>query len=109
MKAWDEAWLEATVEQRKTVRRWKLGVKHRNGLSGDRNQCPSCGEFFSSSYSFDKHRTGPFGKPDGVQSNRRCLSLPEMAEKGFLKNATDYWVHGANPLYSKNASSAMHE
>ena len=38
-------------------------------LSGQRNQCPSCGEPFNSNAAFDKHRTGQFGK------DRRCMSV----------------------------------
>lgn len=102
MDYWGIAWQAATVEQRKTVRRWKAGFSkdpHRNGMRGDRNQCPTCGEFFASTSAFDKHRTGPWGKADGTPSKRRCLTVQEMVDKGFLKNATDYWIRAGNPLY----------
>lgn len=54
-------------------------------LTGDRNQCPSCSEFFNSSRAFDKHRTGG-------ATQRRCLSVPEMQAKGMLKNNDMFWV-----------------
>ena len=29
-------------------------------LTGDRNQCQACKEYFNSTHAFDKHRTGDF-------------------------------------------------
>lgn len=96
MQTWDEAFDAATTEQRKTVRRWKPSkpLKWGSALSidqNDRNQCPSCGEFFSSSYAFDAHRIGAF-------SNRRCMTLAEMVGKGMLRNSNFWWVSEANPM-----------
>lgn len=104
--AWEKAWDDATVAERKTVRYWKAGFgrdPHRNGMRGDKNQCSCCGELFSSGSAFEKHRTGPFGVA-GKPSNRRCLTVAEMVSKGYLKNATGFWIRGSNPLY-KNASN----
>lgn len=103
---WEQAWDDATVAERKTVRYWKAGFgrdPHRNGMRGDKNQCSGCGELFSSGSAFEKHRTGPFGVK-GKPSNRRCLTVAEMVSKGYLKNATGFWIRGANPLY-RNASN----
>lgn len=65
-------------------------------LSGNRNQCPTCGEFFNSVGAFDKHRTGDYGKPvsgGGYRpSSRRCLSAGEMATIGMEKNASGFWI-----------------
>jgi hypothetical protein len=66
-------------------------------LSGDRNQCRGCGEYFNSSFAFDKHRTGEHGK------DRRCLTLDEMADKGMSKNAAGFWISSAMP------ESVVHE
>ncbi|QBE66829.1 hypothetical protein [Pseudoduganella lutea] len=60
-------------------------------LNGDRNQCPGCGEYFNSSFAFDKHRTGDFG------TNRRCLTVPEMESKKMAKNTAGFWVSEKMP------------
>jgi hypothetical protein len=60
-------------------------------LSGDRNQCRGCGEYFNSTFAFDKHRTGEFGK------DRRCLTAEEMRAKGMDKNARGFWISSAMP------------
>ena len=54
-------------------------------LSGDKNQCPSCGLFFNSTHAFDKHRTGPFNA-------RQCLTKEQMASKGMELNAKGFWL-----------------
>jgi hypothetical protein len=59
-------------------------------LSGDRNQCPGCSEYFNSSRAFEKHRVGEHGH------DRRCLTPTEMREKGMAKNAAGFWV--GNPM-----------
>ncbi|TCG08362.1 hypothetical protein BZM27_12565 [Paraburkholderia steynii] len=60
-------------------------------LTGDRNQCPTCGEFFNSSSAFDKHRTGPFGKAS-APAQRRCMSPDEMRALGMVKNDAGFWI-----------------
>lgn len=55
-------------------------------LTGDRNQCPSCGEFFNSTTAFAMHRTGEFGK------DRRCLTVAQMAAKGMCQNEAGFWM-----------------
>lgn len=67
-------------------------------LSGDRNQCRGCGEFFNSSFAFDKHRTGSFGK------DRRCLTAMEMSAKGMSKNAAGFWISAALPTGIREAA-----
>lgn len=62
-------------------------------LNGDRNQCPSCGEYFNSSSAFEKHRTGEFGK------SRRCKTLEEMLANGMAKNSSGFWVGALNPKF----------
>lgn len=70
-------------------------------LSGNRNQCPSCGEFFNSVGAFDKHRTGEYGKPvsSGTYSpsSRRCLSVGGMVAIGMEKNASGFWISSPMP------------
>ena len=55
-------------------------------LTGDRNQCQGCKEFFNSTAAFDKHRTGQHGV------DRRCLLADEMETKGMAKSSTGFWV-----------------
>lgn len=66
-------------------------------LSGQHNQCPSCGELFNSNASFDKHRTGVIGK------DRRCMTVDEMRSEGMDKNAGGWWVTAINPMFAKDA------
>jgi hypothetical protein len=60
-------------------------------LSGDRNQCCGCGQFFNSTFAFEKHRVGEFGK------DRRCLTVPQMQAKGMSVNAAGFWISSAMP------------
>ena len=60
-------------------------------LSGDRNQCPSCGEYFNSTYAFDKHRAGQHGV------DRKCLKIEQMLSIGMDKNKQGYWISSKNP------------
>lgn len=55
-------------------------------LSGNRNQCQSCKEYFNSNTPFDKHRTGEYGV------NRRCRTPEEMLALGMSLNADGFWV-----------------
>lgn len=60
-------------------------------LTGDRNQCQGCKEFFNSSFAFDKHRTGEHGE------GRRCRTAEEMYAKGMLQNVAGFWISAAMP------------
>jgi len=55
-------------------------------LSGQRSKCATCGLHFTSTSSFDDHRTGKIGT-----SSRRCLSTDELSAKGFEPNALGFW------------------
>jgi hypothetical protein len=75
-------------------------AKHeRRALTGDRNQCTGCGEFFNSSGAFDHHRIGPF-------TSRRCLSAEEMQAKGMALNGAGYWVKSLMSDEAKRARRA---
>lgn len=75
-------------------------------LSGDRNQCQGCGEYFNSSAAFDKHRIGSFGAPMGdgtyMMHSRRCRSVDEMEAAGMAKNNAGFWITAANPMFAKD-------
>lgn len=60
-------------------------------LTGDRNQCQGCKEFFNSTFAFDKHRTGDFAV------NRRCRSKAEMVLRGMVLAESGFWVSAAMP------------
>jgi hypothetical protein len=55
-------------------------------LTGDRNQCGACRQYFNSTNAFDKHRTGEFN------GNRTCLSTDEMLARGFGKTSDGFWL-----------------
>lgn len=61
-------------------------------LTGDKNQCQGCMEYFNSSYSFDKHRTGDHG------STRRCRTSKEMLKKGMSLNNNGFWISSVMPV-----------
>jgi hypothetical protein len=58
-------------------------------LTGDRNQCQGCKEYFNSTFAFDKHRTGDFGV------NRRCKTRDEMEGMGMSINHAGFWISSA--------------
>lgn len=58
----------------------------RRRLRGDRNQCPSCHEYFNSTKAFDQHRTGQFS------GDRRCLTVSEVLNRNFRKTKDDFWL-----------------
>ena len=60
-------------------------------LTGDRNQCQGCKQFFNSLFAFEKHRTGEHGK------DRRCLTPDEMLAKGMSLNGAGFWITSAMP------------
>lgn len=55
-------------------------------LSGQRNQCRSCGEYFNSNAAFDKHRAGTY-----TPNTRHCLSQDEMKAKGMVIGGDGFW------------------
>lgn len=55
-------------------------------LTGDRNQCGACRQYFNSTNAFDKHRTGEFN------GSRTCLSTDEMLARGFGKTSDGFWL-----------------
>ena len=55
-------------------------------LTGSRNQCQSCKQYFNSNGAFEKHRTGKHGV------NRRCCTTEEMLAKGMSINGYGFWI-----------------
>ena len=55
-------------------------------LTGMRNQCQGCKQYFNSNHAFDKHRVGKHG------SDRRCRTTEEMLELGMSLNSANFWI-----------------
>lgn len=55
-------------------------------LSGQRNQCRGCDQYFNSNKAFDKHRRGDY------EHGRRCLTPEEMMAKGMSLNKAGFWI-----------------
>lgn len=68
----------------------------RPALTGKRCQCAACGEYFNGVQPFERHRAGRFAKPGAWQGNRRCLTVPEMVARGFIRNAAGFWCERAS-------------
>lgn len=64
-------------------------------LSGQRNQCQGCKQYFNSNLAFEKHRAGAFG------IDRRCLTEEEMLAKGMALNAKSFWVTELNSRFAE--------
>lgn len=91
----DEGMLPLAEEKKARV--WHLpgagnGIRGRR-LRGDRNQCPTCREFFKSSKAFDQHRVGVIG------ISRRCLTTAEMEARNFGRTIDAFWCC---PIASKD-------
>ena len=69
-------------------------------LTGQRNQCQGCKQYFNSNTAFDMHRTGKHGV------DRRCQTPEEMKEIGMLVNAAGFWI---TKVYGRNIKRSKHE
>ena len=54
-------------------------------LTGNRCQCPICGDYFGSVRGFDRHRVGTVGADD-----RRCLTEGQMLAVGWHRSARGF-------------------
>ncbi|MEJ7746150.1 MAG: hypothetical protein WKF61_05235 [Luteimonas sp.] len=59
-------------------------------LTGNRCQCPACGEPFSSVREFDRHRIGAFAALGDWMHQRRCLTPAELDARGWRCNARGF-------------------
>lgn len=76
----------AYIDEFGRARRMLVSANH----NSERNQCPTCSRYFSSDYSFDKHRTGTIGNT--TDNPRRCMSEEEMLSRGMGINKRGWWV-----------------
>ena len=70
-------------------------------LTGNRCQCPTCGDYFNGVQPFDKHRVGQYPKPGEQDNTRRCLTVPEMKAAGFQRNAAGFWCTRATKPHAR--------
>ena len=55
-------------------------------LTGQRNQCRGCDQYFNSNLAFDKHRTGDY------EHGRRYRTPDEMKARGMSLNNAGFWI-----------------
>jgi len=53
-------------------------------LTGNSCQCDACGEYFTSTRNFDRHRIGTHGL------DRRCTSAADLLAEGWIRNARGF-------------------
>jgi hypothetical protein len=53
-------------------------------LTGNRWQCPTCGDYFGSVRGFDRHRVGAVGMA------RHCLTEVELFDAGWLRSVRGF-------------------
>ena len=68
-------------------------------LTGQRNQCQGCKQYFNSNKAFDKHRTGKHGH------DRRCRTPDEMLAKGMSLNKANFWITKAMSMNAQHLRS----
>ena len=66
-------------------------------LTGNRNQCQACKQYFNSNAAFDMHRVGGHGV------DRRCRTPQEMLDKGMVVNHAGFWVTEAYNVVRKES------
>ena len=59
-------------------------------LTGNRNQCSGCNQYFNSNGAFEKHRIGHHGV------DRRCMTPDEMIKAGMVIREDGFWI--AEPM-----------
>jgi hypothetical protein len=86
-----------TVEQSSAGVNSETGISKVKVLGGDRFRCMMCGDYFNSTYAFDQHRRGEYGRitvrgrKTRLEGNtRRCLTVMDMQSAGW-NNRDGYW------------------
>lgn len=70
-------------------------------LTGNRNQCRACGQYFNSNGAFDKHRTGEF------DLNRRCRTAQEMVDIGMVLRPDGFWIREPMKGFMENENDTL--
>lgn len=68
-------------------------------LTGNRNQCPGCKQFFNSNGAFDMHRAG-----EHKGGHRYCLTPDAMHAQGMHLGQDGFWRGEAMPEHLKKRS-----
>src|SRR5579863_20205 len=68
--------------------RRKGGRMNALALRGNRCRCTACGDYFNSIFAFDRHRVGNYS----TRTSRRCLTVAELAARGWARNAAGFWI-----------------
>jgi hypothetical protein len=69
-------------------------------LTGQKNQCPSCKEYFNSNVAFEKHRVGTYNPVKPPYAPRHCRTPDEMLFQGMSQNQGGWWITKQNPLWA---------
>jgi hypothetical protein len=75
-------------------------------LTGNRCQCPKCGEYFNGVQPFDRHRVGTYAKA-GQPNTRRCLTVAELDAAGSIRNAAGFWCERATKPHARPRASVF--
>lgn len=70
-------------------------------LTGNRNHCRSCDQYFNSIRAFEKHRIGEFGL------NRRCMTPQEMEAVGMILRPDGFWISEPMKGYKENEDHTL--
>lgn len=85
-------------------------------LTGDHNQCPTCGKYFNSVSAFDKHRKS-VGWYVGIPKEehmklqvfpRVCLNDEQMLAIGMATNSSGFWVGALMDNATLKAATGVH-
>lgn len=57
---------------------------------GAKTECPACLEVFNGEKAFLKHKVGDYPE-------RRCLTVPEMQMKGYVRGRYGHWNTPTTP------------
>jgi hypothetical protein len=69
------------------------------------NGCPGCGQDFTSTVLFDRHRIGTYAYPwsPDREDGRRCLDEQEMEAKGWTQDDRGRWLDPVRVQASREA------
>ena len=66
-------------------------MAERRKLTGQHNQCPTCGLYFATNSAFDKHRVGKFNRSP---PQRTCKSAAQLESEGWSTSNGFYRLKG---------------
>jgi hypothetical protein len=79
-------------------------------ISGDQCLCRACGQYFNSTYAFDKHRVGPCRQlSEPASEARRCRTEDEMRAAGMALSAKGLWISAPMPKEGSSGSVAAEQ